>query len=205
MKNIPDIVKDQIVNEKLFIKSYPGEFMLSNSVYKKPASEVSEIFFDYVDWLGLANDPGLIVLPPDNHYYYDAEELKDIKTVINMKQLNHIKQIKDFLQNICNILTLQSYFLGIFIDKKFQYSFFPVLTLNQNHTKGKVDTVENGIESRIPLLNMMYNIMDSKTNRNLSQRTVTSLLEDAGFKVLNMSELNGLTYFCSQKIKRSPE
>ena len=42
--------------------------------------------------------------------------------------------------------------------------------------------------------------MDSKTNKYLSRRDVTSLLSDRGFKVLDMTELNGLTYFCAQKL-----
>jgi hypothetical protein len=205
MRNIPDILKEQIVNEKLYRKNHSGEVMANNSVYKKLATEGSDIFFDYVDWLGLANDQGFIVLPPSHHYYYDAEELKDVKTVVNLKQLNHIKQIKEFLHNIFSILPSQSYFLGTFTDRKFQNSFFSYLTINQTGAKGQVDAVENGIESRIPFLNMMYNILDSKTNRNLSKRSVTLLLEDTGFKVLNMSELNGLTYFCAQKVRRSPE
>jgi len=45
--------------------------------------------------------------------------------------------------------------------------------------------------------------MDSRTNMYMTARTVTLLLEDAGLKVLDMNELNGLTYFCSQNIKPS--
>jgi hypothetical protein len=48
---------------------------------------------------------------------------------------------------------------------------------------------------------MLYSLMDSKTNKYMSGRIVTLLLEDHGFKVLDMTELNGLTYFCAQKVK----
>ena len=50
---------------------------------------------------------------------------------------------------------------------------------------------------------MMYNIMDSRTNKNLTKKTVTLLLEDTGLKVIDMSDINGFTFFCSQKIKNS--
>ena len=65
--------------------------------------------------------------------------------------------------------------------------------------------MENGIVSNIPFINMMYNIMGSRTNRNMTKKTVTLLLREAGFKVLDMTELNGLTYFCTQKSKPSEE
>jgi len=42
--------------------------------------------------------------------------------------------------------------------------------------------------------------MDSKTNNYLSGRSVSLLLENHGFKILNMTELNGRTYFCAQKV-----
>jgi hypothetical protein len=131
--------------------------------------------------------------------------MKEVKTVVNMKHLNHIKDIKDFIHGIYHILSHQSFFIGIFIDRKDQNGIFSNSTLNQPKSKGKVDPIENGIESRIPFLNMMYNIMDSKTNRYMSKQAVKLLLGDAGFKVLDMTELNGLTYFCSQKVKTSGE
>ena len=91
--------------------------------------------------------------------------MRNVNTLINLKELNHIKQIEDFLQNIYHILSPQSNFLGTFIDRK-----------NQNKNHGNVDNIENGIESRIPFLNMMYNIMDLKTNRYMSKQAVTLLL-----------------------------
>jgi hypothetical protein len=43
-------------------------------------------------------------------------------------------------------------------------------------------------------------MIDSRTDKYLSGKNVTSSLEDLGFKVLDMTELNGLTYFCAQKV-----
>jgi hypothetical protein len=177
----------------------------SKPVLEKLVAEGCETFFKYFELLGLANDPNFIVLPSAHHYYYDAEDMREVKTVVNMKHLNHIKDIKDFLHSINHILSHQSFFIGTFIDRKYQNGFFSSSTMNQPQTDGKVDPVENGIESRIPFLNMMYNIMDSKTNRYMSRNAVKLLLGDAGFKVIDMTELNGLTFFCIQKVKSSVE
>ena len=64
-----------------------------------------------------------------------------------------------------------------------------------------IDPVENGISSRIPFLNMIYDIMDAKTNRFLTRRTVTTMLEEVGFKIMDMAEIKGLTYFSVLKVK----
>jgi len=41
--------------------------------------------------------------------------------------------------------------------------------------------------------------MDSRTNKHLSKTDVELLLEGHGFKIRNMTEINGLTYFMAQK------
>ena len=62
------------------------------------------------------------------------------------------------------------------------------------------DSYEVGIESRIPFVNRIYNFMDAKTDRSLTRKTVTNLLNEFGFKVVIMSEQNGVTYFYSKKV-----
>jgi hypothetical protein len=46
---------------------------------------------------------------------------------------------------------------------------------------------------------MLYSIMDLKTNSYMSKRSVSFLLKSYGFKVMDMTEMNGLTFFYSQK------
>jgi hypothetical protein len=201
----PDTINDlrSGINRDIEI-SFP-EVNQTNPVWEKMTEEGCEDFFSYIVRLGLDNDPNLIILPSTHHYFYDIEDLKEVRTVVNMKQLNYIKQIKDFMHNLYHILSHQSYFVGRFIERDYQNGFYSGMILNWHHINGNVDPVENGIESRIPFLNMMYNIMDSRTNRHLTKRTVTLLLGDAGFKVLDMTGLDGLTYFCAQKVKSSLE
>lgn len=199
----PDIVKGQKDNKSFFLNDIPVDVNEKNPVLKKLAAESHKSFFDYVNWSGLTKDPNLIVLSPSHHYYYDDDDLKGVTTVLNLKQLNHIKDVKDFLHTVYHMLAQNSYFAGSFIDRKNQFGFFPNTNTSQQQLEGTIDQFENGIASSIPFLNMMYNILDSRINRNLTKKTVTLLLEDAGLKVLDMSEINGLTCFCSQKIKIS--
>lgn len=173
------------------------EVQEKNVLVEKLSKSKYKIFVDYLEWLGLDTDPNLIVLSPTHHYYYDDEDLKEVTTVLNLKQLNHIKEVKDFLQTINQMLPLNSYFIGSFIDRKHQTGFFS----SDNQMHGSVDPVENGIISRIPILNMIYDFMDSRTNnRNLTSKSVSALMADTGFKIRDFTEINGITCFCSQKI-----
>lgn len=162
------------------------------------------IYWEYLEWLGLSDEKKIIVLSPNNHYYYDDEELSDVTALLNLKHLNHIREVKGFLYTVNQALPNKSFLVGSFIDRKQQFSFFSNSIYPDNDTQGGVDPVENGISSRIPLLNMIYDFIDSRTNnRNMTKKSVTMLLEVTGFKVLDMTETNGITCFCAQKIKSS--
>jgi len=140
-----------------------------------------------------------------HHYFYDAEEMMHVSTVINLKELNYIKHIEDFIHSIYNILSSKSYFLGCFIDNKNNIGYLLSRGIALINLHGRSEEVENGIVSRSPLLNMIYSKMDSGRNILLSKRNVTSLLENRGFKVLDISDVNDRTFFCAQKIESSKE
>jgi hypothetical protein len=152
----------------------------------------------YIEWLGLSRDPKILVLSSIHHYYYDAEEMQNIHTVVNLKELNHIKEISNFLQSMFLILPPKCYLIGCFIDNKRQSGFsFRKRPEDINPAQQKLETL-NGIVSSVPILNTIFNILDAKPNKYLSVKNVTLLLRNNGFKVIDMTELSGMTYFCSQ-------
>lgn len=181
-------------NNNLGTAEVPGK----NPVSERYSTGKYRIYWDYLEWLGLGDDSSLLVLSPTSHYYYDDEELKGVKTLLNLKHLNHIREVKRFLTTVNDSLSYKSFFIGSFIDRRHQYGFFSNSVYADDSAKGDV---ENGISSRIPLLNMIYDFMDSRTNnRNMTRKSVTSMLEQSGFKVYDMTEINGITCFCAQKI-----
>ncbi|MGE5406168.1 MAG: hypothetical protein ACM3NR_00540 [Methanosarcina sp.] len=162
------------------------------------------MYHEYLEWLGFNEETKILILSPNNHYYYDDDELRDVNALLNLKHLNHIKEVKGFLYSVSQALANKSYLIGSFIDRKHQFSFFANSIYPDKSLQEGVDPVENGISSRIPLLNMIYDFMDSRTNnRNMTKKSVTLLLEITGFKVLDMTEINGITCFCAQKNKSS--
>lgn len=203
MENITEFevkqVKRPITEQDLI--SRPASRTRCGSAAEILISEGSENFCNYVEWLGLTNDPGMVVLSSLHHYYYDHEEMRNFKTVISLKELNMIKDIKGFLYSCLNYLPQNSNFIGCFIDhKKFNgYNLRNNSSPKENYKNS--ENVENGIVSRIPFINMLYSLMDSKTNTYMSKQTISALLEEFGFRIKDMSEINGLTFLHSVKIR----
>jgi hypothetical protein len=175
----------------------------NNPVFNKLAKEGGENFYNYIYWLGLAKDLNLIVLPSAHHYFYDSEDLKEVNTIVNLRQLNLIKKPSDFLETVCKIIPSSRYLIGCFSDKKNQTSFLQNSTFSPARNKGDKELIENGITSRFAFLNILYNFIDAKTYRFMTKDNVLLQLREAGFKVLDMTEINSLTYFCAQKINQS--
>jgi len=194
-------ISDQRTAINLSLQNSRNDFTGTGEAVDILIAEGGESFFDYVDWLGLTKDPDLVVLSSHRHYYYEAEDLHNVKTVINMKELNQIKQIKNFLHSIYHILPNKSNLIGCFVDNR-KINGYALRNSSSSNYKGKsIDDIENGIVSTVPLLNRLFSVMDSRTNTYLTVSSVTFLLENFGFKVMDMTLIDGFTYFHSQKVR----
>jgi hypothetical protein len=141
-------------------------------------SEGDENIINYLKWNGLANDANLLVLSSKSHYYYDSEELKEVTTLINLKKLNRIKHLNEFLQTLCYGLSPKTNFVGCFSDRKSQ--------------------------KRIMLISRMYkkfiNFLDSRIDIEIDDKSILKVFESVGFRVINMTEIHGMTYFIVQSL-----
>ncbi|HEX7493010.1 MAG TPA: hypothetical protein VF346_02230 [Bacteroidales bacterium] len=194
-------IDNQRINSLVNLGTGSVDSVKNSSGLEILTAENCENFASYIEHLGIDKDPDIVVLPSLHHYYYDAEEMSNVKTMINLKELNQIKQIKDFLHSIFHILPPNCNFIGCFVDNKKQNGFVLSNGPSDFHYKRNSDAIENGIASSSPFLSMIYSMIDSKTNKYMSERSVTLLLEENGFNVLNMTEINGLTYFLAQKTR----
>lgn len=191
-------IKYQTINTSAKQESRDSDLINQNGISNMLITEGNSNFSHYIEWLGLSRDPKLVVLSSIHHYYYDAEEMKNIKTVVNLKELNYIKDINTFLHSMFLILPPKCYLLGCFVDNKKQ-SIFSFRGRKYSFENDKQsEEVQNGIASRVPILNTIFTFLDLKTNKSLSRNNVTLLLGNNGFKIIDMTELNELTYFCSQ-------
>ena len=158
-------------------------------------------FYNYIRKLGLERDPGLVVISSRHHFYYDAEDMNKVKTLVNVTEMNQIKWIVDFLHTCYQIMPHKSSLIGCFVDNKKIPRYKLRSSSASNIAKRDFDAIENGIVSRVPFINRLYSMLDSKTNTYMSQSSISFLLEDYGFKVLDMTELDELTYFHAKKAR----
>ena len=194
-----ETIANKRINRNLSIIDSQVEKSISGEAIDNLISEGGDSFYNYVEWLGLLRDPNLVVLSSFHHYFFENEEMKNTRTIVNLKQLNLIKEIDQFFHSIFKIIPPRSNFIGCFLDSKIQYEFAINNMLSQYQATNNIDPFENGIRSRNGFLNTVYNLLDSKTDRYLTESNVSSLLRRQGFKVMDMTKLNGLTYFHSQK------
>jgi len=157
-----------------------------NPILENILSEGGDDLFQYLSWIGLSKDPNLMVLSSSHHYYYDHNDLIGIKTLINMKRLNQVKHLESFLNILYRILPPKAYFVGCF----------------RNCSPGSNFSMNNG---SYKLSTGLINIFSYNSERNLTKRSVTKLLEEHHFKVVDITDINGLTYFWSQSLRKQTE
>lgn len=157
----------------------------NNPVFDNLLTEGGENFYHYINWLGLGKDPNLMILSSIHHYYYDFNDLKGVKTLINLKKLNEINHIDTFLSNVLRVLPSKANFVGCFKDNK----------------------IRGGISvpfyQSFKLLNGLINMIDSKTDRFMTRKDVIKLLESHDFRIVDMTEISSITFFCAESYKET--
>ena len=179
--NRSGIVKDNNVRTNSHGTKIRKEKEEVNPVIDNLIEEGGENFFHYLKWHGLSQERNMLVLSSKHHYYYDHNELESVTTLINLKKLNLIKHLDSFLHSVCNVLSPKTNFIGCFSDWKTQ--------------KGV------GLTSR--MYKGFINFIDARIDMEIDKNDVSRLLEANGFQVIDMTEINGLTYFRALNNRRS--
>ncbi len=143
--------------------------------------EGGETFADYLKSIGLGRERRMMVLPSVHHYYYEKDEMAGIKTLVNLKRLNLIEHPEKFLNTLTDVLPPDTNFVGCFSENR------------------KSTGRSGGIFNKLSILvEKFVNILDSRIVHFMNRNDVFSLLEKHGFSIVDMTELNGITYFYSQ-------
>ena len=163
------------INSKQSLKENIGY----NPIFDNLISEGGLNFFYYIKKMDFTKDTNLMILSSLRHYYYDLNDLKGVNTLINIKMLNHVKHLDSFLCTLLRILPSNANFVGCF---------------KENYING----YDAYFYKPVRFFAGFKNILDSKTDIKLSKKEVCRILDDHGFKVTNMTDINGITYFSSQ-------
>ena len=144
-------------------------------------SEGGESFISYIKSIGLSREQKLMVLPASHHYYYEKDEMAGIRTLVNLKSLNMIEHLDTFLNTLVSILPANTNFIGCFSDNK------------RRKAKNGLKVNQSSM-----LFQRFINLLDSRKVHFMNKNEVFSLLEKHGFNIVDMTDIEGLTYFYSQ-------
>jgi hypothetical protein len=133
-------------------------------------------FFSYLKSFNLLNEPDVLMLSPNSHFYYDKDDLLTVRTFIILKKLNLIDDLDTFLNTVFHILPANVNFVGCFSESK--------------------TFLENGFLSELSA--RFNNLLDLRTIHYLNKKDVSELLKKHGFKIIDMTDMNELTFFYSQ-------
>ncbi len=151
---------------------------MQKNIYSEEDSVKDPTFYYYLKMLDLLNESNLLVLSPVHHYYYDINELKTVRTLVHTKELNNIGNLKRFINNTVHVLSSNSKFIGCFID---------------NH-------VHKRFIYRNKILYWVNNCLSTQVHRYLSRKQIVKMFKSYGFDIVDISEINGISYFCVKKI-----
>jgi hypothetical protein len=162
------------------------ENTVSKQVHNQTIIEEGQDFLDYLTWLGLLGESNLLVLSMRHHYYFEYNDLRDLKVLVILRKLDMIKHLESFLHIIFRILPSGAYFIGCFNNNKSQI--IKELTLNPTST----------------FYNKVHDFLESKPNQHLNRNNYPEIIESHGFNIVDMAEIKGQVYFTSQN-KRIPD
>jgi len=158
-----------------------------NPVHDKLVLEGGETFLEYLRELDLADEPNLLVLSSRHHFFYDQNDLKGVKVLINLKKLNQIKHLDSYIHILFRVLPAEANFVGCFTD-------------NRNHQRNGSALFKTGM-----FYKKVIDFLDHRTERRMTRSEVTELLGSHGFKVVDIREINGMTYFNTRNQRNSGE
>lgn len=137
-------------------------------------------FFRYMRRAGISGEPGLIILSSNKGANYGRIDLSRARTLISLRRLDLIKHLEMFVSSLVMLLPPQTCFVGCFA--------------HQRNTSWGEEIHGTGPHFLARLLHH-----HAAGNSELSRERVSALLGRCGMVVIDMKEMNGLTYFHSRK------
>lgn len=172
-----------------------------DSLYRNLLNEDCEDFYNYVDWLDLVKSPNIIVIPATNSFFYIPEDMAGTETVINLKPLNLIKNVKAYLDKMHSFLPEYTYLTGCYEDyfngDKRDRNFNNTGNNMREKTAGR--NTDSAFLSASKISHLIHELFTRRLRTGLTRESARALLQDAGFTVLDITPLNNKTYFCAQK------
>lgn len=191
--------KTHRVKESLLTEKPPDHGSVQHSLFDTLCSEDCEDFYNYLDWLDLASSSKTLVLPRKKHFFYSAEDFKGLEVLVNLKCLNKLAELNNFLETIYCSLNDLCYFTGCFQDSDNLKKEIPGYIKYLKEKEEDQHNYKNNNTALTWFSDRFARLFNSHAEIALSKDITRILLKMTGFTILDMTELNGKIYFCVQK------
>jgi len=189
-------VKESLVTERT---PRPQMGSAKRRLFENLASDGCTDFYNYLDWLDLAAIKDTLIIPKRNHFFFSKEDFIGKETIINLKCLNKVQELKEYVNTLYNYLPENCYFTACFQESDIFKEEVPDYKKYLAGDSESISIKNNGPSKHSWLSLTLSRLFKSETNNILSRRSIKMILRDAGFTVLDITELNGKTYLCAQK------
>jgi len=193
--NSPDL----ILTDQLDIPSI--EKAGRGSLYNDLLDEAGQDVVYYLECYNLIQSGNFILLSSKRHYLYGPDELKQLKTLINLKLINQGEQITFCLKTMNRVLPTKGFFVGRFLDYKcYERHILQTYPSVLGHVLLFIGWLDNKVIPLLPLISWLHYKVNPKKIKFLTTLKMRKLLEKNGFMLVDVREIRELTYFISQKV-----
>lgn len=205
LENRPKIITiPEILIKRVARKNSKLNASKPNPVFADIIGEAGQDVFDYLERSGIIYKPNVLFLSYTRHYLYDAEDLKEVGSILNFRLINRMTHVRHYFHTINRILSDNGYYAGCFLDYKNQRQ----VILNGSHSMlGRIFLFFfrfiNRIIPRVPLINKVQLLLNQGKTKCITSNELKELLTRSGFQMVDMEEIDGLTYFIARKSSHS--
>ncbi len=146
--------------------------------------EENKDFFNYIKDLNLDKENStMLILPSNRFFFYMLTEISHIRTIVFLKQLNYVIDILELLHSFYQMTSEGAILYGCFLNNK------------------KIDVIPTKKHRYSKFFKGLISIMDLQMHHLLSEKSVYDFFLSHNFKIMNMKEINGVTYFYAKRFQ----
>lgn len=141
-----------------------------------------------------------IILTTDTTSYVDETDVDNVKAVVNLRKVNHIRFPNELFQQVNAFLPTGGVYIGRFESYwERKNSFYKKAGPYLGEALWLVDFVLNRVIPRIPYLDKIYYKLTNGDFRAMSKAEVLGRLVYCGFKIMDYRVIDNLSYFVVKK------
>jgi hypothetical protein len=204
--DIKPITSKPVVMLKNLKKNKPVNAIPKGEVFAEIVEEVGQEVFNYLERFNLTKESNIIYLSSVHHYLYGLEELKVVDVVLNFRLLNKVPHLWYFMLTMNHILPVNGYFSGCFLDYQREKK---AILESKPSMIGYIMLYGykffNRIIPQIPVLNKIQLFFNHGRLQCLTVEEVRALLHKGGFRIIDMTGIDDVTFFIAQKANAGKE